>query len=149
MTDDVTTIRELIDARNEAIEKGDAERALGPVAENVTSYDLQPPLAYEGAAARDREGLEEWLATWDGPVAIETQDPTIAVDGDLGFAYGLSRMRGTKKGEGPVELWYRTTLCFERSGGEWKVVHEHRSVPFLMDGSGRAALDLQPGDVVQ
>jgi PhnB protein len=31
-----------------------------------------------------------------------------------------------------------------RENGEWSIVHEHESVPFLMDGSDKAALDLKP-----
>jgi ketosteroid isomerase-like protein len=141
---DEDSILEMIDARNDAIRAGDAARALAPLAKDATAYELQPPLAYEGEAARDLAGLEAWFDTWDGPVAIEMPDPTISVDGDLAFAYGLCRMRGRKKGEGHVELWYRTTLCLERQSGEWKVVHEHSSVPFRMDGSEKAALDLRP-----
>jgi ketosteroid isomerase-like protein len=141
---DEKVIRKLIEARNAAICDGDAARALEAVAEDVTSYDLRPPLVHQGAAARDRWALEQWLATWDGPVAVELCDPTVAVDGDLAVAFGLGHMQGCKKVEGDVELWYRVTLVFERLRGTWKVVHEHLSVPFRMDGSGRAALDLRP-----
>jgi ketosteroid isomerase-like protein len=28
--------------------------------------------------------------------------------------------------------------------GAWKIAHEHTSVPFYMDGSFRAAIDLKP-----
>ena len=28
--------------------------------------------------------------------------------------------------------------------GTWKIAHEHTSVPFYMDGSFRAAVDLEP-----
>jgi PhnB protein len=28
--------------------------------------------------------------------------------------------------------------------GAWKIVHEHSSTPFYMDGSYRAAVDLKP-----
>jgi hypothetical protein len=33
-------------------------------------------------------------------------------------------------------------LC--KIGGEWRITHEHNSTPFYMDGSDKAALDLQP-----
>jgi hypothetical protein len=29
-------------------------------------------------------------------------------------------------------------------GGKWAIVHEHVSVPFYMDGSYKAAIDLKP-----
>jgi len=44
----------------------------------------------------------------------------------------------------PVDFWMRETLCLERAAGTWRIVHEHASVPFYMDGSLRAAFDLRP-----
>lgn len=130
-------IRGLIEARNAAVRAGDAERAV--------AHDLQPPLRFTGAAARDADGLARWLATWDGPVGVEMPEPTVAVHGDLAFAHGLSRMRGRKRGAPtPIDLWYRATLCLKRAGGAWTIVHEHNSVPMRMDGSGLAAVDLEP-----
>ena len=38
----------------------------------------------------------------------------------------------------------RATVCLRKVGGEWKIVHEHESVPFYMDGSQRPAFDLAP-----
>ena len=43
-----------------------------------------------------------------------------------------------------TELWFRHTMGFRKIGNEWKIAHEHESVPFYMDGSFRAAIDLQP-----
>jgi ketosteroid isomerase-like protein len=36
------------------------------------------------------------------------------------------------------------TLGCRRIDGAWKIVHEHASVPFAMDGSFRALVDLKP-----
>jgi uncharacterized protein (TIGR02246 family) len=141
---DEAAILELIKARNAAVYDGDAKRAVAIMAKNVVAYDLQPPLQITGEAARDVDAMAAWLATWDGPVEIEMRDPVVAVDGDIAFAHGLSRMYGTKKGSGTGALWFRTTLCFRRTDGEWSVVHEHNSVPMKMDGSGLAATDLKP-----
>ena len=38
----------------------------------------------------------------------------------------------------------RATVCLHREGGAWRIVHEHESVPFYMDGSLRPAFDLKP-----
>ena len=43
-------------------------------------------------------------------------------------------------------MWMRSTLAFRRAGGAWKIAHGHSSVPFRMDGSYRAATDLQPDE---
>jgi ribonuclease PH len=41
-----------------------------------------------------------------------------------------------------VDLWFRTTVVLKKASGRWQIVHEHASVPFYMDGSLRAAVDL-------
>jgi ketosteroid isomerase-like protein len=38
----------------------------------------------------------------------------------------------------------RATIGFAKKDGGWKVTHEHFSVPFYMDGSDKAAVDLKP-----
>jgi ketosteroid isomerase-like protein len=38
----------------------------------------------------------------------------------------------------------RTTVGLRKIDGKWLIVHVHESVPFYMDGSDRAALDLKP-----
>ena len=53
-------------------------------------------------------------------------------------------MTGTKKDGEQVDLWFRATAGFRRERGHWKITHVHNSVPFAMDGSGRALLDLKP-----
>ena len=53
-------------------------------------------------------------------------------------------MIGTAISGHEVKLWYRQTLSFRKIDGEWKISHEHTSVPFYMDGSFRAAIDLKP-----
>ena len=52
-------------------------------------------------------------------------------------------MSGRNSGQ-QTSVWVRTTMCFRKQGGEWIVVHEHVSVPFYMDGSYKAAIDLEP-----
>ena len=63
---------------------------------------------------------------------------------DVGFSRSLNRIAGTRADGAPTDLWMRATLCFRKIDGEWKVAHEHDSVPFYMDGSAKAALDLKP-----
>ena len=38
----------------------------------------------------------------------------------------------------------RVTIVLRRIGGAWKITHQHTSVPFRMDGSFKAAVDLTP-----
>ena len=50
----------------------------------------------------------------------------------------------TEVDSGKNEVWFRQTLCFRKIRGAWKIAHQHESVPFYMDGSYRAAVDLEP-----
>jgi ketosteroid isomerase-like protein len=36
------------------------------------------------------------------------------------------------------------TACYRKINGKWLIAHEHVSVPFYMDGSYKAAIDLRP-----
>jgi len=53
-------------------------------------------------------------------------------------------MTGTRTNGEETDVWVRQTLCLRRLEGAWKITHEHTSVPFYMDGSDKAALDLKP-----
>jgi ketosteroid isomerase-like protein len=91
----------------------------------------------------NRDSVTAWLAGWDGPIQIDVRDVNLIVGGDMAFASALNRMRGRQSGEGQ-DLWYRTTMCLRKTDGRWRIVHDHSSVPFYMDGSYRAAVDLKP-----
>ena len=62
----------------------------------------------------------------------------------VAFSHSLNRMHGTKTDGAKADLWFRQTFGFQRIKGEWKMAHEHESVPFCMDGSFKAAIDLKP-----
>jgi PhnB protein len=62
----------------------------------------------------------------------------------VAFCTSLNRMRGTKTDGEQVDLWYRHTLGLRKVEGRWQIAHEHESVPFYMDGSFEAAVDLAP-----
>jgi ketosteroid isomerase-like protein len=118
----------------------DARRIVSHYVDDALVYDLAPPLGRRGM---DEARVAGWLATWDGPVAIAGRDTEITVSGDLAVATGLARMRGAISGEA-VEVWMRETVVLRRTGDGWRIVHDHSSVPFHMDGSFRAATDLSP-----
>jgi PhnB protein len=141
---DAAAIRALIDKRAEALRAKDAEGVVSGQAPEIVSFTLAPPLRQMADKPRAREGLKAWFATWSGPLGYEMRDPSITVGGDVAFCLGLVRISGTKTNGKKEDVWARQTLCLERLGGAWKVVHEHTSVPFYMDGSVKAAVDLKP-----
>jgi uncharacterized protein (TIGR02246 family) len=118
----------------------DADAIVESYAPDAVIYDLAPPLGRRGM---NRDDVAAWLAGWEGPILIDARDVNLTVDGDLAFVSGFNRMRGRKGGQ-DQEIWYRSTMCLRKTGGGWRIVCDHASVPFNMDGSYRAAVDLKP-----
>jgi ketosteroid isomerase-like protein len=112
--------------------------------QNVVAYDLAPPLEQGSRAARDQKSIEQWFATWSSPINSTPHQLTLRVGNDVAFAFTLIHMTGTKADGEVVDLWFRSTAGFEKGPGGWAITHVHNSVPFAMDGSGKALLDLKP-----
>jgi ketosteroid isomerase-like protein len=142
--EDEAQIRALIGERVEAMRAKDSKRAMATLADDVVTFELAPPLALGPEQARDEAGLEAWFAGWSGPVVVDFEDLRIEHGGNVAFARSLNRMRGTRPDGREVDFWMRSTLGFRRTGEGWKIAHGHTSVPFYMDGSFRAALELKP-----
>jgi uncharacterized protein (TIGR02246 family) len=118
----------------------DADAIVEVYAPDAVIFDLAPPLGRRGM---NRDNVAAWLAGWDGPIQTDSRDARLTVDGDLAFLSALNRMRGRQGGE-DQDLWYRATMCLQKGSGHWQIVCDHSSVPFYMDGSYRAAVDLKP-----
>jgi ketosteroid isomerase-like protein len=134
-------IRALLDGRARAMRAKDVDGVMARYAPEAVVFDLAPPLISTGA---DAENLQAWFATWEGPIDFEIRDLNVLAGDDVAFCHSLSRLSGTKTDGEKVDVWFRLTLGFHGIGGEWKIAHQHESVPFHMDGSYRAAVDLKP-----
>lgn len=137
-------ISKVIETLVNGLRAKNAEAVTSLYADDNTMFILAPPLQYTKANSRGMKGIEDWFATFDGPLGYEIRDLKIAQETQIGFSHNLCHLTGTKTTGEKVDLWYRETLCFRQIDGQWKIVHEHESVPFYMDGSGLAALDLKP-----
>jgi len=133
-------IRQAIQARNAALGAKDVAGVMASGAAGFVGYNLAPPLK----ATAGKAGLAAWFATWDGPIGLEMRDLKIVAGDEAGFAHALIHMIGRKTDGEPVDLWFRQTFGLKLSRRGWKIVHEHGSVPYYMDGSVRAAIDLKP-----
>jgi ketosteroid isomerase-like protein len=133
-------IKHAIKHRAAALAAKDVAAVMASGAAGFVSYSLAPPLKNTAGKA----GLQAWFDTWDGPIGYEMQGFKITAGDDVAFAHGLIHMTGRKTDGDAPDLWFRQTLGLRKKGGDWKVVHEHASTPFYMDGSFRAAVDLKP-----
>lgn len=141
---DEAEIRTVIKEQANAIRNKDANGVLRHYAADALRFDLAPPLAHAGADALDRQELESWFATWRGPIGYEVRDFSVTTGDDIAFCHGFVRISGTKTDGAENSVWARQTLCLRKIDGAWKITHEHTSVPFYMDGSFKAAVDLAP-----
>ncbi len=140
-SEDEAGIHRIIADRRAALRLKDAEALTAHDAPGILSYDLAPPLMTTGS---DLTSIRDWFATWDGPIDCEAHELSITSGDGVAWSTSLQRMRGTKIDGTRIDLWLRATAGYRKIGGRWLVAHDHVSVPFYMDGSERAALDLQP-----
>jgi PhnB protein len=134
-------IRAVIDDWARAMRAKDVAGVMAHYAPDSVTFDLAPPLISTGA---DAEGLQAWFSTWPGPIGYEIRDRRITAGDDVAFCHSLNRLSGTKSDGEKADVWFRLTLGLRKLGGEWRIAHQHESVPFYMDGSYRAAVDLKP-----
>ena len=144
MTKDETDIRAIIADHAKALYAKNADLLFAHSAQDFFSYDLDPPLLHKGIGADARGQAEGWFATWNGPIGWESRDVQVTIGGDVAFATSLAHISGKKVAGEEVSLWFRRTAGFRKETGEWKIVHAHSSVPFAMDGSFKACVELKP-----
>lgn len=141
----IDDVKATLDDFLDALRSKNTERVVSHYDPSNTMYVLSPPLQSTPENSQGAAGVQAWFDTFTGDrIDFEVRDLHIESSGEIAFAYFLCRMAAKKK-EGPdMDIWVRNTLCFGKKGREWKITHQHESVPFYMDGSLRAAIDLKP-----
>jgi ketosteroid isomerase-like protein len=138
---DEVEIRGMIEAWAAAIRAKDANGVVSHTSPESKGFFLAPPLQ---ADAPLKKSLEEWFQTFRGPIGYEIHDLKITVGGDVAFCHSLNRIIGQRTDSEDTDIWVRETIGLRKIDGRWLITHEHESVPFYMDGSNRAAVDLKP-----
>jgi ketosteroid isomerase-like protein len=152
MPDDQAQIRDLLNDMAAGHRTKDAAQIVAGYAPDIALYSLAPPLLSRRGDLLDigggrkvdmttTEGVQTWLDGFgDAPFDYEIRDLEVAAGGDVGYAHGLARMGSA----GVFSMWFRITLGLRKAQGRWQITHIHESVPFNMDQSFKAAIDLQP-----
>jgi ketosteroid isomerase-like protein len=136
-------LRAITDEWLKALRAKDVDGLMRHYAPDVLTFDIAPPLRVRGADTV-RGNWAVWLKTFDGPLNYEMRDLALEVDGSVAFCHSVNRINGKRTDGSVTDVWIRVTVGFRKTGGAWKVVHEHVSTPFYMDGSFKAAVDLKP-----
>ena len=100
--------------------------------QTIVVFDVIPPRQYVGAASY-RKDWEKFFGSFDGPLTVELTDLDGVADRNLAYSHSIQRVAGTDKQGKKLDLTVRVTDVYRKSGGDWRVVHEHVSVPVNMD----------------
>ncbi len=144
-TQDEAQIRQLMDEKATAMRARNTKAVVAQYAADAVKFDLAPPLQKVGPAVADVSGLNAWFSGFDGDIDFEIRDLSVTAGDDIAYCHSLNALTAKPQGApGSFTLWFRATVCLRKVDGSWLVTHEHSSTPFYMDGSFKAAVDLQP-----
>lgn len=107
-------------------------------ADNAMWFDIAP-FASQGIkpAKKAFDDAFDHLKTCE----IEILETETFINGDMGVVCMVQRWNtATKDGTVNPPMLVRQTDCFERQNGEWKVIHEHTSVP-VAEWDGKVVTD--------
>ncbi|PRY59681.1 YybH family protein [Glycomyces artemisiae] len=139
---DGTAIRGLFGSIVEGLRAKDLDAIGRLYAEDVVSFDVEPPLQHVGIDAK----LKNWANVFAvfAEVDYELRDLRLTVDESIAFAHGFGRLSGKLKNGAVTEgMWVRATFCLAKPAGEWRIVHDQVSVPFDI-ATGKGVADLEP-----
>ena len=116
-------IRTLIEAWADAVRRHDYAGVLAHHDQGIVMFDVPPPF--------QSRGLDEYRKTWDlffscnkPSDAFDIDDLAITAGEDVAFAVAAMHC-------GPPDdpLQFRLTIGLRKVDGEWRIMHEHHSVP--------------------
>lgn len=143
MTNDEEQIHALRAEWLEAAQSRDLDRIMetyypGP---DYLAYDVMPPFIFEG---RDtfRAHWKNFFEMFDADPAFERADTRIHCSGDVAFSTGLTRFTGSIDGKA-FDIWTRETLGYRKFEGNWRIIHDHVSVPIDLN-TGIGVTDYKP-----
>jgi ketosteroid isomerase-like protein len=116
-------VRDLIRARERAIQSGDVAGVLDRHANDVLMFDVPEPMRSLCLGAYHQTWELLFRYNPPGPTAFVIDDLRVTAGDDVAFASGLLRIGGSAA---PV---CRLTLGLQRRHGRWSIVHEHHSAP--------------------
>lgn len=134
-------IQRLLDGWLEAVQAGDVEAIVRHYSDDVLAFDAVAQLQFVGREAY----AQHWRTCLQACQQTRFERHHLAVEqgGDVAFGHYLSYCGGKdEKGEEKAS-WARVTFGLRRVDGEWKIVHEHFSIPFDMH-TGQLLFDAQP-----
>ncbi len=126
---DEAAIRALIADWSRAIEAKDPDAIVRAYTPDTILFDAIPPYRTVGAEAIAAL-WRQCLPFFPEVLRSEHRDLQIDIDGDLAFMHGFHRFVPEPADHPCGMTWMRVSACYRRIEGQWRIVHEHVSVPF-------------------
>jgi ketosteroid isomerase-like protein len=123
-------IKALLEAWADAVRRHDVPAILAYHEPDMVMFDLPPPLQCRGIKAYEQ--------TWDlffrynkPGTAFEFQELAVTAGQDVAFAVAIMHC-GPGASPNPKDkdgFLFRLTVGLRKVGGDWRITHEHHSVP--------------------
>lgn len=123
-------IRALLDTWADAVRRHDVPAILAHHTPDVVMFDLPPPLQCKG--------IDAYKATWDlmfryhkPGTAFDIEELAVTAGEDVAFAAAIMRC-GPDASPNPADkggFQFRLTVGLRKIDGDWRITHEHHSVP--------------------
>jgi uncharacterized protein (TIGR02246 family) len=127
LTSNEEQLRGLIDRWAKAVCDEDLDGIQANHDPDILMFDVPPPLA--------SRGIDAYMATWHKfypcqakPVRFEFEQIEITAGSDVAFATAIGHCGHIEHGQ-TTDLKFRLTMGFRKQDGQWRVLHEHHSVP--------------------
>jgi ketosteroid isomerase-like protein len=125
-----TQIRALIEAWADAVRRHDFPGILAHHDQDIVMFDVPPPL--------QSRGLDAYRKTWDlffryhePSQAFDIEELAITAGEEVAFAVAILRCGSATVSGPPKEggFLFRLTIGLRKVGDNWRIAHEHHSVP--------------------
>lgn len=111
---------------SEAIRQRDLDALANCYVADVRVFDLGTQLAGFSAL---RALWESCLPYFPGEILTERRDLKVEVGESLAVATFFCRLTGMQSDHVATRAWMRTTVCFKKQAGHWRIFHDHVSMP--------------------
>ena len=128
--DEEIRIKALLEAWAAAVRRHDLPAILAHHDRDMVMFDVPPPFQCKG--------IEAYKQTWDlffryhkPGAAFDIEELAVTAGGDVAFAVVIMRC-GPDSSSNPADkdgFLFRLTMGLRKVDGEWRIGHEHHSVP--------------------
>ncbi len=128
-SEDERAILDLMAKWRSALENKDVESMMEDYQDDAVLFDACPPYKAVGVQAI-KKTWEACLPYFPDEFKSEHRDLQVQVDGDVAFVYGIHHFVPTPSDHPCGQTWMRISIGLKRIEGDWRVAHEHCSLPF-------------------